>query len=732
MKYSSWADPSQFKTDPAHIQQLLRSPAFTLGSLEGYLQKIEDATGEDFSVLREFSGNALVFQSGSQHLESRKLIARFFSEQSMGQWRGLLDESISECLDQLQAAREPDLMRDFVTPLFLSMITRIVGFRDDGSGQLYPLLVQAQRVSEPMLALRDLRAINKAVISLLDALPEFDDLQSEAPETLLAYFKRKRDAAPDAINLRSLALALVLAANTTAQTLGFGLYGLLTGDASLWSDAARPDWVEIGLDRFLSLYPSTLTLVRIATTDIEVGGCPYAKGEGAVIDVVAANARLRAAGECGQSGRSLSFGSGAHKCPGEKLARLMIGAAVPALARRFPKLALHKDLAQFRSTPMIQTPVALPCEPGGQSRRLSARLCEVKDIETAREIVNNDKDFSPPVMEPHLRALAAAKGQDLSQAIRIARNAMFFMSGERHAAARRAVAECLGGNRLAVWHGLIDEQIERAVDGLMGSAKPDLIHDFADPLFRNVTKPIFGLATCDDARFDALAPRLQDVLEPWLPLRELLRLQEVFDELLELMLVPEVPKKRETGGSLLASMLAADLPDFDTEDIKALVLVLYGASFNLSHTLGNVLHWLLIQPPEDRREIAEPHWIEGNLERLISLCASPKFIYRMTRRPVALGPLELTENDTARLQLLSINRGVSTGHLAFGHGLHHCVGAALTRLLLRRAIPALFRRLPTISLVPQAHVYHEMSQTVALARLPCRFTKSTPSDQKTI
>lgn len=710
-----WSDKDRMEGDPVRIEELLRSSAFIVGEIDDYLRRLEQASGEDFSTLRSVARNALVYQSGSEHLALRRLIAPFFARQAMLQWSGVIAEAVEAALDRLQAAPRPDLMKDFASPLFLSIITRMVGFRDDGSGRLYPAIIQAQRVSEPWLSLRNLRAMNGEMAYLLGVLPPLGDCTADGPETLLAYLGRNRAMAPEGTDLRQTALALVLAANTTVQTLGLILYGMLTGDAALWEDASSPDWAERCLDRLISCYPATLTLVRQAGTDTQLGGCPYAKGQATILDVTEGNARLRAAG----SDHTLSFGAGVHKCPGQQMALQMIGMIIPALAQRFPKLMLFKDLAEFRSTPMVHCPTALPCELDGRSRRVSARLCDIKDFDTAAAIVNNDADFSPPEMEAHLRPLAEGSGHDLSQAIRIARNAMFFMSGERHAVMRRAVGESLGGNRLPVWHGLIDDQVAQALDRLAGSAAPDLIHDFADPVFRGITRPILGIATSDDALFDQLAPRLQDVLEPWLPMRELLRLQDVFDTLLNLMALPGSPQSG-AGAPLLSSLLASDLPDFDAQDIRALVLVLYGASFNLAHTLGNVLHWILTRPPEERREVAEPRWIEENLERLIALCASPKYIYRMARHPVTLDGVAVKARDTVRLQLLSINRGVSTGNLSFGHGLHRCVGAALSRLLLRRAIPALFKRYPAMALVPQAHSYFQMSQTVALASLPCR------------
>jgi cytochrome P450 len=54
---------------------------------------------------------------------------------------------------------------------------------------------------------------------------------------------------------------------------------------------------------------------------------------------------------------------------------------------------------------------------------------------------------------------------------------------------------------------------------------------------------------------------------------------------------------------------------------------------------------------------------------------------------------------------LDVRRG-APGHLAFGHGVHHCLGAPLARMEMRIAFPALLRRFPQLAL---AVPYEELS-----------------------
>ncbi|WP_433789208.1 cytochrome P450 [Actinoplanes sp. CA-252034] len=86
--------------------------------------------------------------------------------------------------------------------------------------------------------------------------------------------------------------------------------------------------------------------------------------------------------------------------------------------------------------------------------------------------------------------------------------------------------------------------------------------------------------------------------------------------------------------------------------------------------------------------------------------------YRVTTRPITLGDTTIPAGEQVLISLLAVNRdprrftGPDTldvdrgdgGHLAFGHGIHFCLGAPLARLEARIALARLFARHPAIRL----------------------------------
>lgn len=712
-----WSDPDAFVGDPQQAVATLRG--LDLPQINAYLATLARDGGIDLPHLTRLAANTLVGMSDEVHRITRQLVAPFFGRAGLACWDGTIKQGVDRALEQLASAATPDLVADFTTPLFLHVMPQVLGFSIGSDAKGFQAVETVQRITEPYLSVATLRTLDQAVALLINACPEPGGPASAGgPETLVDLLARRREALPPGLDGRYIALGFLAGSNSATQSLAFALYGLLTGPASEWREVAQPEWADRHLDRILGLYQSTRTLVRVAAEETTVAGCPFHRGAAAVVDVVKVNARLR---EQAVPGRShMSFGSGAHTCPGSHLSEIVLAAALPALARRFPRLRLHQEGCRFTHTPMMQAPIALPCETDGRSGRVSNRMVDIREMRHAREVIAAKGGFVTPRMAEHLTRVAAQSGRDLSTAIHVARNAMFFMEGDHHLALRRRILEHLGPGSLRAWHGVIEAGVRSALDGLTGMRAPDIVTGFAHPVRRAAVARVLGVVPRNAERFEALAAGFQDVLQPWLSLRDLDRVQSFFREALALLAAPD---RHALPVPLLSGLLADRPVGFTDADLEAVVLVLYGASFNLSHTLANSLHWILSQPPDERAAAASPGWIEQRLETLIAVCTTSKFIYRMAQEDRDLDGIPIRTGDTARLSVHAINRDAE-GHLSFGHGLHSCVGAGLSRLVLRTAIPAILARFPDLSLVPHAQTYSSRSQNVALESLPVRLGRT--------
>ena len=700
--------------------EVFQDRAWGVTAVLPYLEALQSATGEDLSVLAGAARASLIYQSGADHLLTRRALAAFLSPVGVERWASVIDGHIRTGLDRLAAQSAPDLVRAVSDPLFVACMRDVFGLDIPDEAAFLRHIYQARVFTEPLLRLRELLAVQDGYRHLIAAAAGTATLvEADAPPPLVVALARGK--LPPGVDGATLIASVTVAAHTAAESMAFALWGLLKDGAPTWADVAKPGWAEVHLDSVIRDYPSTLRLYRVAQADTVLNGRPVVPGDLAALDIPAVNRSLCPVAAAAGGKTSLSFGDGMHKCPGAALARLMLRRALPAIAERFPDLRLDEDGVRIERTHMVQAPTALPCRLTPVAKRRSARLWEITAPKTARAIAVDDARFSPPGMEPHLIALQEASGRDLSMAIRVARNAPFFQSGERHARMRLLGFEALGSNRLAAWTPLIEAEIDRALDGLRGRADVDLVRDFCEPLFRAVCQPIMGLHPRDSELFNGLAPLLQEVLEPLRSLRAILKMQAMVETLLGQFDERAPDPSDDQPTSLLSHLAASGWDGMDAEDRKAFVLVLYGASFNVSHTLANAVLALAATPPDQRGDPADPAWMTAHLDtRIVPAAASPRFIYRIARVAGEIDGMAFAPGDTMRLQLADINRDAGAGHLAFGHGLHRCIGAALSRILIRKAVPALFARYPALRFTGGDARYAENSQTVILSELPCR------------
>ncbi|MFE3825298.1 cytochrome P450 [Streptomyces sp. NPDC059092] len=179
-------------------------------------------------------------------------------------------------------------------------------------------------------------------------------------------------------------------------------------------------------------------------------------------------------------------------------------------------------------------------------------------------------------------------------------------------------------------------------------------------------------------------------------------------------------RRRSPGESLLDDLIAVrDAEDRLTEDelVSLGVLLLVAGHETTTHFIGNAALALLQHPESLARLGAEPGLLGSALDELLRF-DSPVGIatFRYSTEALTLGGTEIpagvpvliapgaANRDPARFAApdhLDLDRD-ATGHLAFGHGIHRCVGAPLARAEGELALGALLSRFPDVRLAVPA------------------------------
>lgn len=171
-----------------------------------------------------------------------------------------------------------------------------------------------------------------------------------------------------------------------------------------------------------------------------------------------------------------------------------------------------------------------------------------------------------------------------------------------------------------------------------------------------------------------------------------------------------------TGGEGFAGELANAIEEdlIDRTEARNILLVMVGAAVETTLSLiGNTLWVLASTSGMEERLRSEPKLIPAFIEECARLESPFKGHYRVVRRSCELGGVELRPGDRLLLlwaaanrdgavianpDTLDLDRSNPRRHLAFGHGLHFCLGAALARQEVRVVIERLFAHTQQIEL----------------------------------
>ncbi|ANZ34996.1 cytochrome [Lentzea guizhouensis] len=210
---------------------------------------------------------------------------------------------------------------------------------------------------------------------------------------------------------------------------------------------------------------------------------------------------------------------------------------------------------------------------------------------------------------------------------------------------------------------------------------------------------------------------------------------EAFGRLQRFMLEMVAAKREQPTDDLLSDLVNAEAGSADPlsdDEMAAMGMALLGGGLD---TTTNMLSLGTLELLRDRARVeamlARPDAAVEELLRYISL--TPVTV-RTALEDVEVDGVLVRKGDTVKVELGSANRDPAryadpdvldlargaAGHVAFGHGIHQCIGQHLARVELKIAFPGLFARFPKLRLaVPEEELPHRASLVIGgLERMP--------------
>jgi cytochrome P450 len=284
----------------------------------------------------------------------------------------------------------------------------------------------------------------------------------------------------------------------------------------------------------------------------------------------------------------------------------------------------------------------------------------------------------------------------------------------------------LGPRIEAIVAGQLDEMAETA----RGGTPVDLVQAFALPIPSLTICELLGVPYADRADFQRLSTTRFDLLGG--VGGSLGAISESMTYLLDM-----VKKQRaEPGDGLLGRLVVEHGDDISDHELAGLADGLLTGGLETTASMLALGAIVLLQRPETRGAlVSDDAAVEPFVEELLRYLTVVQVAFpRFAREDVTVGGKRIAAGDFVLCSLSGANRSgpaergleafdparSARPHLAFGHGIHRCIGAELARMELRAAYPALVRRFPDISLAttPDDLSYRKLSFVFGIDALP--------------
>ncbi|WP_206503023.1 cytochrome P450 [Streptomyces chrestomyceticus] len=279
---------------------------------------------------------------------------------------------------------------------------------------------------------------------------------------------------------------------------------------------------------------------------------------------------------------------------------------------------------------------------------------------------------------------------------------------------------------------LLTERVEQVtadcLDAMEKTGPPaDLVSAFAKPIPAVLICELLGVPYEDRGSFQA---QVESFMSGETTDEELIAAYTAVQNYLAELVAA---KRANPTDDVLSELTDSDLTD---EELRGISLILLAAGLDTTANMLALGTFALLQNPEQLAALrAEPALADRAVEELLRYLSVAKTFLRMPLEDVELGGHTIEAGSPVILSLNTANRDPERfadphtldlrrqggGHLAFGHGIHQCLGQQLARVELGVAFPALVNRFPSLRLaVPaeEVELRPEIADIYGVKRLP--------------
>jgi cytochrome P450 len=309
------------------------------------------------------------------------------------------------------------------------------------------------------------------------------------------------------------------------------------------------------------------------------------------------------------------------------------------------------------------------------------------------------------------------------------------MDPPRHTRMRALVSRAFTPRRVAELEPRIRALADRYLSRLAAAGGGDFIGEFAGRLPMDVISDLLGVPEADRDELrrhaDTMVHREEGMMDvPPAGIEASIACIRYFIDLVK-------DREQHPRDDLTSALLAAEL-DGDRlrkRDVVAFLnLMIVAGNETTTKLLGNALYWLWRNPGERERLRRDPGLVPRWVEETLRYDNSTQALARSLRSDVELHGRRVPAGAKVLLLIGSANRDErvfpdpdrydilrnTSASLAFGHGTHFCLGAALARLEARVSLSEVLRRIPDVEIDEAGASRVHSSNVRGFAVLPVR------------